>query len=142
MNNETNSQQQENQQVETQDAQQLETQTGPAQTELLQPEIMRRGIISARVLVDNSGNTARRFHIQGEAMVSGSGAGSIESGYVMPIKDGVVSDVPIAKFNSYGSNGLNTNFEDSADIDPVDLTVEITRFVVKTKESFSDGRLV
>ena len=104
--------------------------------------IVRRGIVSARVLVDNSGDTGRRFHIEGEAMVSGTGCERVDNGRVGALDaEGKITGAEIASFSSYGANGLNLGISDAPGTDPAEITTAISAFITKVKESFTEDSL-
>lgn len=63
-------------------------------------KVVARGIVSAKILVDNSGDAERKFDIEGVASVStGAGLEGIESGRVKIAGAGDDGTGEVASFN-------------------------------------------
>ena len=98
-------------------------------------EIVVRGIVSAKILVDNSGNADRTLDIEGVASVStGAGVEGIESGHVSPAGSGTDGTGEVASFNCWGANGLNMSMNDTAAASAAEVAAAISEFMAKVRK--------
>ena len=98
-------------------------------------KIVTRGIVSAKILVDNSGDASRRLDIEGVAIVStGAGLEGIESGRVRVAGAGNDGTGDVASFNCWGARGLNMSVNDTSAADPAEVAVAISDFMAQARQ--------
>lgn len=98
-------------------------------------KIVARGIVSAKIVVDNSGDAERTLDIEGVASVStGAGLEGIEQGRVSLAGAGTDGTGEVASFNCWGTNGLNLSMNDTAVVSAAEVAAAIAEFVSQTRQ--------
>lgn len=98
-------------------------------------KVVARGIVSAKILVDNSGDMERKFDIEGVASVStGAGLEGIESGRVSLAGSGTDGTGEVASFNCWGANGLNMSMNDTAAVSAAEVAAAISEFMAEVRK--------
>ena len=99
-------------------------------------KIVARGILSAKIVVDNSGDAERTLDIEGVATVStGAGLEGIEQGRVRRAGAGEDGTGEIASFNCWGTNGMNMSMNDAAAaVSAAEVAAAISDFVVEVRK--------
>lgn len=98
-------------------------------------KVVARGIVSAKILVDNSGDAERTLDIEGVASVStGAGLEGIESGRVKIAGAGDDGTGEVASFNCWGANGLNMSMNDTAAASAAEVAAAISDFMAEVRK--------
>lgn len=98
-------------------------------------KIVARGVVAARIVVDNSGDAERTLDIEGIAVVStGAGVEGIEQGRVRRAGAGEDGTGEIASFNCWGTNGMNMSMNDAAAVSAAEVAAAISAFVAEVRK--------